>query len=215
MDNYTPNEIKDLAAIKQRVMRNVVQEIENNSQRPKYRWRSVVMTAVLTIGVMLFVLNQLSIVDQHSATKLQIDLNQPTFYEKEGLFYLHGLTLGDSKSKVVELVGEDYTIEFQEDGSNADLIFDYGGKARFYFYQGKLDLILLMNVNEDKFDKLFNEYNGEKFTSYEQRYLYSSQTSHIIKAESTPMGLYLYLSYADPEELKDNEGYLKLKNNID
>ena len=216
MDNYTPNEIKDLEDIKQRVMRNVVQEIENGSRRPKYRWRFIIIAAVLTIGAVLFVLNQLFIVDQHSATKPQIDLTQPIFYEEEGLFYLHGLTLGDSKSKVVGLLGEDYTTELQEDGSNADLILDYEGEARFYFYQGELDLILLMNINEDAFEKLFNEYNGMKFASDGQRYLYSSETSHLIKAEFTPMGnLYLYFSYAEPEQLKDNAGYLKLTEDMD
>lgn len=211
MDNYTPTEIKDLKTIKQRVMRNVVQEIENNSRKPKYRWRFVMISAVLTISAMLFMLNQLFIVDHDSATKLPIDLTEPTFYEEQGLFYLHGLTLGDSKSKVVRLLGENYTTEFQEDGSNADLILDYEGEARFYFLHEKIILILFTNTNEDRFDKLFSAYNGMKFMSDGSRYFYSNETSHVLKAEFIPNGkLYLYLLYSDPE-LMENAEFMKLK----
>ena len=215
MDNYTPTEIKDLKTIKQRVMRNVVQEIENNSRKPKYRWRFVLISAVLIISAMLFMINQLVIVDHDSATKLSMDLTEPTFYEEQGLFYLHGLTLGDSKSKVVRHLGKDYTTEFQEDGSNADLILDYEGEARFYFLQEKLILILLTNTNEDRFDKLFSEYNGMKFTSDGSRYFYSNEASHVLKAEFIPnRKLYLYLSYAGPE-LMENAEFMKLKQNMD
>lgn len=215
MDKYTPTEIKDLKAIKQRVMRNVVQEIESNSRKPKYRWRFVIISAVLTISAILFMLNQLFIVDHNSVTKLPIDLTEPTFYEEQGLFYLHGLTLGDSKSKVVRLLGENYTTEFQEDGSNADLILDYGGEARFYFLQEKLILILFTNTDENHFDKLFSEYNGMKFMSDGSRYFYSNETFHVLKAEYIPNGkLYLYLSYAGPE-LMENAEFMKLKQNMD
>ena len=212
MDNFTPNELKDLAAMKQRVMHNVVQKIENNnSQKSNYRWIFKLLTTILTMSAILFVINQFVNVSQHSTINSPIDYTQPLFEDKEGLFYLHGVTLGDSKSNVVELLGNNFTTEFQEDGSNADLILDYEGDARFYFYEGKLDRILLLNTNEDMFANLFNEYNGMKFTSYDQRYLYSSETSHIIKAEFTPMNtLQLSLSYADLTQLMENEGYLKL-----
>lgn len=214
MDNYTPNEIKDLEVIKQRMMDNVEQEIENNLQRPKYRWKFVMISAILTIIAILFVFNQLFIVDRHSGAINPFDFTQPTFEDRQGLYYLHGLTLGDSKSKVIELLGENYTTEFHEDGSIADLILNYEGDAKLYFYQGKLDLILLLKTNVDQFEKLFNEYNGLKFTSYGQYYLYSNETSHIIKAEFTPMGtLQLSLSHADPQQLMENAGYLKIKEN--
>lgn len=216
MDNYTPNELKDIKTMKQRVMQNVVQEIENNAQKTKYRWGVIMLAGILTVSAMLFLLNQLFIVDQQSATTNPIDFTAPTFEDRQGLYYLHGFTLGDSKLKVVELLGGDYTTEFHEDGSGADLILDYNGDARFYFYQEKLLLILLMNTNKDAFEKLYNDYDGSKFTSYGQRYLYSSETSHIIKAELTSMGtLHVSLSHAVPEQLMENDGYLKFIESTD
>ncbi|AWE07738.1 hypothetical protein DCE79_10225 [Lysinibacillus sp. 2017] len=217
MDNYTPNELKDIKTMKQRVMQNVVQEIENNAQKTKYRWGVIMLAGILTVSAMLFLLNQLFIVDQQSATTNPFDFTAPTFEDRQGLYYLHGFTLGDSKLKVVELLGGDYTTEFHEDGSGADLILDYNGDARFYFYQEKLLLILLMNTNKDAFEKLYNDYDGSKFTTSDgQRYFYSIETSQVLKAEFTPMEtLYLSLSHATPGELQDIIEYLKLKENKD
>ena len=230
MDNYTPNEIKDLKIMKQRVMQNVVQEIENKPPKPKYRWRFIMISAFFTLCVVFFMLNQIMSDNQHSANSPQIDFTQPQFSEEQGLFYLNGFTLGDSKSNVVERLGEKKSTEIrvaelkadsgiteiQEDGNGADFILDYKGEARFYFYEGKLFLMLLLNTNEEQFEKIYNEYNGMKFTAYGHHYLYSNETSHIIKAETTPMGnLYLYLSIAEPEQLMENEGYIKLIESTD
>ena len=216
MDNYTPKELNNIKAMKQRVMKNVVQEIEINTQKPKSRWGVVMLTAVLTVSSIFFLINQLIISDQHSVKNDSIDFTQPLFEDKQGRFYLHGITLGDSKSKVVELIRENYTTDFQEDGSGADFTLDYNGDARFYFYEDKLFRILFLNTNEDAFQKVFKDYNGMKFTDYGQRYLYSNEASHIIKAEVTPMGtLHVSLLYADPVQLLENEGYLKLIKDID
>ncbi|MBD8031678.1 hypothetical protein [Solibacillus merdavium] len=230
MDNYTPNEIKDLKIIKQRVMQNVVHEIENKSPKPKYKWRFIIISAVFTLCVMFFMLNQIMNDNQHSANVPQFDFTQPEFYEEQGLFFINGFTLGDSKSKVIERLGEKESTkiqvaelfadneitEIQEDGNGADFILDYKGEARFYFYDEKLFLMLLLNTNEEQLEKIYNAYNGMKFTAYGDHYLYSSETSHIIKAETTPMGnLYLYLSIAEPEQLMENEGYIKLIESTD
>ena len=43
---------------------------------------------------------------------------------------------------------------------------DYDGQAKFYFIEDKLDSIVFMNVDEDYFDKLFNDYDGFKFTFF-------------------------------------------------
>lgn len=216
MNNYTPNELNDIDAMKQRVMHNVVQELENSSPKPKYKWGVVMLTTVLTVSAMLFLFNQLFMVKEHSATSYPIDFTQPLIEEKQGIFYVHGITLGDSKTTVVELLGENSLTEIQEDGSGADLVLDYNGDARFYFYEEKLFTILLLNTNEDAFAKLYHEYSGIKFTSNTNRYLYLSETSHIIKAELTPMGtLHVSLSFVDPAELLENEGYMKLKEKKD
>lgn len=230
MDNYTPKEIKDLKVMKQRVMQNVVQEIENKPPKPKFRWRFIIISAIFTLCMMFFMLNQIMSDNQHSANTPQFDFTQPQFYEEHGLFYLNGFTLGDSKSDIVErlsekklteiqvaeLIADSEITEIQEDGNGADFILDYKGEARFYFYDEKLFSMLLLNTNEEQFEKIYKEYNGMKFTAYGQHYLYSSETSQIIKAETTPMGnLYLYLSIAEPKQLMENEGYIKLIESTD
>ena len=193
MDKFIPTEVKDLTESKKRVMGNVLNEIENRSKRPKHNWRYVVIAAVLTMSAMLFVINEVltenepSVAEQPSPTELHIDLSKPTFSEEQGLFYLDGVTLGDSQSKVIEVFGENFTI-VQEDDSEADFVMDYDGHARFYFIEDKLDSIVFMNVDEDYFDKLFNDYDGFKFIYfgivYDDRFFYSNETNQIVKAST-------------------------------
>ncbi|MET0959666.1 MAG: hypothetical protein ABWX58_05010 [Psychrobacillus psychrotolerans] len=216
MNNYIPSKVKDLTASRQRVMRNVLKEVELNKEGPKYKWRYVVIIAILTMSAMLFVLNESFMEnEQQSATELQLDLTKPTFSEEQGLLYLNGFTLGDSQSKVIESLGENYSVEYQEDGSIADLILDYDGKAKFYFYNDKLDLIIFQKTDEKYFDKLFNNFDGIKVISStdDDRFIYSEETSHIVKATFVPNGnLYLYLSYAGPD-LLENPDFLNLEQN--
>jgi hypothetical protein len=219
MNNYIPNKVKDLTESKQRVMRNVVNEIENNSRRPKHKWRYVVITAVLTMSVMFFFINELFIEnEQQPATELQLDLTQPTFSEEQGIFNLHGVTLGDPQSKVIERFGENFKID-QEDDSGADLILDYDGNARFYFYEDKLNKVVFMNVDEDYFDKLFNDYDGFKFIDfgiYDDRFFYSNETNQIVKASTQLIdeNLSLTISYAEPHWEKKAEYLYRTQQNI-
>lgn len=219
MNNYIPNEVKDLTTSKQRVMRNVVNEIENTSRKSKYKWQYVVITAILTISAMLFVFNEIFIKnEQQYATEVQLDFTKPTFSEEQGLLYLHGVTLGDSPSKVIERLGKNYTIDDYEDGSVADFILDYDGIARFYFYQDKLDLIIFMKVDEIYFDKLFNEYDGFKFltsSNNNDRYFYSRETGQLLKATIIPNGdLYLYLMHGG-KDLLENPDFPKIEQVFD
>lgn len=219
MNNYIPNEVKDLTTSKQRVMRNVVNEIENTSRKSKYKWQYVVITAILTISAMLFVFNEIFIKnEQQFATEVQLDFTKPTFSEEQGLLYLHGVTLGDSQSKVIERLGKNYTIDDYEDGSVADFILDYDGIARFYFYQDKLDLIIFMKVDEIYFDKLFNEYDGFKFltsSNNNDRYFYSRETGQLLKATIIPNGdLYLYLMHGG-KDLLENPDFPKIEQVFD
>ena len=215
MNNYIPNEVKDLTTNKQRVMRNVINEIENTSRRPKHKWRFVVITAVLTISAIIFVFNQIIMEnEQQSATEIQLDFTKPTFSEDQGLLHLHGVTLGDSESKVIERLGENYSIDDYEDGSVADFILDYDGIARFYFYQDKLDSIIFMKVDKIYFDKLFNDYDGFKFltsTKNNDRYFYSKDTGQLLKATIVPDGnLYLYLMHGG-KDLLENPDFPKIE----
>lgn len=164
MSNYIPNEVKNLTANKQRIIQNVLNDIENNLRKPDHRWRYVVITAILTMSAMLFVFNGIfTEVNQQSTTEVHLELTHPTFYEEQGLLYFQGVTLGDSQSKVIERLGEKYIRDAYEDSSVADFILDYDGIARFYFYQDKLDSIVFMKINHNYFSQLFNDCDGVKF----------------------------------------------------
>ena len=219
MNKYIPTEVKDLTDSKQRVIQNVVKEIDHNQESPKHKWRYIVITAVLTISAMLFVFNEIFMEnEQQSATELQLDFTTPTFSEEKGLLYLHGVTLGDSQSKVIENLGENYTIDDYVDGSGADFILDYDGIARFYFYQEKLDSIIFLNIDKSYFDQLFSDYNGFKFvtsTTNNDRYFYSKDTGQLLKATIVPNGnLYLYLMRGG-KDLLENPDFPKIERILD
>lgn len=219
MNNFIPDEVKDLTASKQRVMRNVINEIGNNERRPKYKWHFALITGALTICVMLFVFNEIFIENEYqSATEHDLDLTKPSFSNKEGLLYLQGVTIGDSQSKVIEHLGENYSVEYQEDGSIADFILDYNGIARFYFYQNQLDSIIWTNIDKIYFDKLFEDYKGFKFltpTSDNNRYFYSKETGQLLKATIVPDGsLYLYLMRGG-KDLLENPDFPKIEQVLD
>lgn len=219
MNNYIPDEVKDLTTSKQRVMHNVVNELETPSRNTKHKWRYVVITAVLTISAMLFVFNEIFMEnDQQSSTEVELDFTKPTFAEEQDLLYLQGVTLGDSQSKVIQRLGKNYTIDDDEDGSDADFILDYDGIARFYFYKDKLESIIFMKVDEIYFDKIFNDYDGFKFltpTIGNDRYFYSKDTGQLLKATVIPNGnLYLYLMHGG-KDLLENPDFPKIEQVLD
>lgn len=221
MDKFIPTEVKDVTESKKRVMQNVVDEIQNRSKRPKHNWRYVVLAAVVTMSAMLFVINEVltenddpSVADQPSPTELDIDLSKPIFSEEQGLFYLDGITLGDSESKVIEVFGENFTV-VQEDDSEADIVMNYEGQVKFYFIEDKLDSIVFMNVDEDYFDRLFNDYGGFKFIFHwyldnDNRLFYSKETSQLLHASTMSMdgNLYLSLFRAGPDHWEQKAEYL-------
>lgn len=132
-------------------------------------------------------------------TNLNIDLTKPTIIEEQGYLYLHGITYGDSPSKVIEQLGTNYIIG-QTDVGEYDYILDYDGRATFYFYKGKIESITLKKVDKKYFDELFKDYDGLKLIDSTRdvdsdRYLYSKDTGMLLKATThTPNeDLYLYL----------------------
>ena len=231
MNNNTFKDVKNLTESKERVMENVLQELENTSRRPKHKWRNVLLTPVLAIsliGIMFLVLNeilieneQITATEQQSQTEIHSELKNPTVSFEQGNLYIHGITLGDSQKSVIELLGEKYSIE-QEDGSGADFVMDYDGVARYYFREDKLVQIVLMKVDKKYFDQLFADYKGFKFTSSssntddDNRYIYSKETNQILKATTDVPNrdLYLYLGYAGPD-LMENQEFLKMEQNLE
>ncbi len=196
-------------------MQNVVSEIQKTSRRPKHTWRYVVITAVITLSALLFVLNEIYIENDHQVTTEPVlDLTQPTFSEEQGLFYLNGVTLGDSQSKVIELLGENYISEDFEDGNRADLILDYDGKARFYFYKDKLDSIVFLNVDRNYFIKIFNDYNQFKFFADYDRFFYSQVTKQVVDASMDSTNGSINLSLYYPETyFRENAEFLMAQKN--
>ncbi|RFB18685.1 hypothetical protein DZB84_00045 [Bacillus sp. HNG] len=153
---------------------------------------------------------------QNDKQQTELNLHKPIFSNEKGYFYVHGITLGDSMDKVIERLGEKYSLD-EEDGSGADVILDYNGLARFYFKDKKLDWILLMKVDKKYFNNVFGDYEGSKFTSDDSdRYFYSMETNQILKATTNVpnQDLYLYLSYPGPE-IQENPDFLKMKQSLE
>ena len=187
----------------------------------------ILLTLVLAI-MMFFVLNemlteneQITTTEQQSLTKMDSDLIKPIVFFEQGYLYIDGFTLGDSQERIIERLGEKYSIE-QEDGSGADFVMDYDGLARYYFREGKLFRIVLMKVDKKYFDQLFVDYKGFKFTSSssntddDDRYIYSKETDQILKATTNVpnQDLYLYLLYAGPE-LMENPDFIEMEQNFE
>lgn len=228
MNKYIFREVKDLTESKERVMKNVLQELGNTSKVPKHKWRFPVLTFVVGISMMFFVINEIVIKNEQITTQKQqpptdmhADLIKPTVFLEQGNLYIHGITLGDSQESVIERLGENYLIE-QEDGSGADFVMDYEGVTRFYFREDKLFQMLLMKVDKKYFDQLFADYEGFKFTSSssntddDNRYIYSKETNQILKATTDvpDRNLYLYLGYAGPE-LMENPDFIEMEQNLE
>lgn len=198
MNNYIPTKIKNLSESKERVMRNVINNIENKSTKSKPQFRYLLITALFTLCILFVLINEIPNENEQSATEINSNFTKPEFKDVQGLFYFNGITLNDSQEKVIERLGKSYTIE-QEDGNRADIVMNYDDKANFYFYKGKLDSILFMNVDKNYFEKLFDDYDGVKFISptgpiEDDHYFFSKETGHLIKATAVPNGnLYIYL----------------------
>ncbi len=211
MNDFTPTKLKDLSASKKRVMHHVEDAIKANSHTGKIKWQYLFMATILTICMTAFVLNAIWKENIPHTTNEQPNI-QPTVAQEEGSLYVQGITLGDPQSKVVEVFGENYTKEY-EDGNEADFIMAYED-ARFYIYKNKVNLVLFKNVDKIYYEKIFNDYNGFKFTSTDDndRFIYSNETFQIIKATTqTPKEeLYIYLTYHGPE-LLENPDFLKAR----
>src|SRR5690606_9260993 len=106
--------------------------------------------------------------------------------------------------------GENYTmVSNVDDSGGVDTKLDYDGKVMFYFDKGKLDRILFTNVNENYFAQLYENYEGIKYSSDGNRYIFSQETNQLIKGEMIPDGsLYVYLMVPDDNlDSLENMGY--------
>lgn len=207
MNDYIPERLKDLSKNEKRVIQRVIERIEIKPKRQKYMWGHIVLTVLILIMPILFTINEFYIEDHDIAsTKSSVDFTKPLFSETDGRIYISGISLGDASSSVIGLLGKNYTKEYQEDGSAADLILDYQGQARFYFYEDKLDSIIILELDEEYFENVYHNYDGIKFISYESRYIYSMENNQLVKVENIPNGnLQLSFSLAGPDLLENAE----------
>lgn len=208
MNDFIPPKIKNLTESKKRVIQNVESAIENNSGSVKNKWRYVVIATILTMSLMIFVLNEVRTENVPSTAEQHIGLSKPAISNEQGMLYLQGITLGDPQSQVIKIFGENYTKE-HEDGSGSDYVMVYEDNMRFYIYQNKVEMILFKKVDKNYFYKLFNNYDGFKVGSSDiddhDRFIFSKETNHILKATTSVPNkdLYLYLTYAAPEIMEN------------
>lgn len=205
MNKYVPNEVKDLSSSKERVMRNVINGLENQTKKSKFGWRYGLMTAFCAVTAVFFVLIQFSGSKEQAGSVLN---GGPTiFTEEQGEYYLYGVTLGNSKSEVIEKLGENYIDVFYLDGSGADSILEYNN-VEVHLVKDEVFMISIPRMNESDYEKMFNEYDGEKFVDWQDKYdryslsyarfFYSEEAAHILMAKYDPArNLRVSLSYKD------------------
>ncbi len=138
-----------------------------------------------------------------------MNVENTIFTEELGEYYLYGITLGDSKSEVKERLGENYKDVFdsENNGSGADSILEYDNLS-VHLFEDKVFLISIPRMDEGDYEKIFNEYDGEKFVDWQDkedkyslsyaRFFYSEENSHILMAKyDAKKNLYVSLLYKD------------------
>jgi len=120
--------------------------------------------------------------------RIGLDPSQPILSDAKGLFYLHGLTLGDPQAKVTQYFGDDYTTQYEVE--DADYAFVYGDEMEFHFVFSKLQSIRFLKVDESYFNSVLAGYEGID--------LYSEETSQMVSTEHSKDGdLIVSLHYAE------------------
>ena len=140
--------------------------------------------------------------------------------EENGAFYFGGITLGDSKAKVIELLGENYTenINHETDG----YVMEYDNlnislNEDLFVYK-----ISIPSFNELYYNALFNSFISDGFVYQDGedlydvnsgRYFYSKDTAHVVAAKYAPnRDLFLFFSYADGNFLESYGHYEHVTN---
>jgi hypothetical protein len=177
------------------------------NQLGKKYWMIILLSIVITSGCK-------SVEGESNNTKNTgdedlINVENTIFTEELGEYYLYGITLGDSKSEVIERLGENYKDVFdpETNGSGADSILEYNNLS-VHLFEDKVFLISIPRMDEGYYEKTFNEYDGDKFVDWQDkedkyslsyaRFFYSEETSHILMAKYDPKkNLYVSLLYKD------------------
>lgn len=204
MNKFLPNEVKNLSDNKERVIQNVMNRIETQQTKQIKNWQFGLVAVLLATVVVFFVIGQIPADTQQTTSEIVIE--HPIFTEENGKYYLYGVTLNDSKSTVIEKLGENYKEDPDtgNSGTGADSILVFE-ELKVHFFEDKVILLEIQKMNENSFDEIFDQYQGEKFISpgYENdkynigysRYLYSKESSQAIMAKYDPeKNLYVFLT---------------------
>lgn len=128
--------------------------------------------------------------EQVGENSYHIGLNhsQPIVSIAKDNLYLHGITLGDTESKVIAYFGDDYTRN--EKGNGADYTLLYGDEMEFHFTDGKLHSMQFLKVDEEYFNHVLSDFEGVD--------LYSAETSQMISTDHSATGdLIVTLHYSE------------------
>lgn len=126
------------------------------------------------------------------------------FEEKGGKFYLYGLTLGDTKSTVINRLGEQYSIYPEKSYTlPADTIWEYPS-MRIYMLNNQITAIILDPFLDADKNKMIEASIPKGFVyeidygSGKVNYLYNATTNHLFTIKKDPgWPLTLMFTYAD------------------
>ena len=180
-------------------------------QKRKIQFVPFLVTILFFIGISAATIGYISEHKlDHSGEEITFFNN--TFSIEDGKFYLYGITHDDSKTKVIETLGDDYI-----EDTNVEL-----GGSRYFdrLVYEKLGLTIIFNqdqvisitvkVNDpEEFERLYDSYNEGKYyyegstdpTSEQNvKHLYSEETLQIVTTKYDPyQTLWLTISYTSPE----------------
>lgn len=127
--------------------------------------------------------------EQTGGNSYRIGLNhtQPIVSIAKENLYLHGITLGDSESKVITYFGDDYAWNEKDDGETT---ISYGDELEFTFMDGKLETMRYLKVDEKYFNQVLANFEGVD--------LYSEENAQMISTEHSSAGdLIVTLHYSE------------------
>jgi len=140
--------------------------------------------------------------------------------EKSGKFYFDGITLGDSKVKVIEMLGEHYT-EY-EDHEIGGYGLEYGNLHISLNKDLLVYKISIPSIDESYYEELFASFINDGFVYQDGedlydvnsgRYFYSKDTAHVVAAKYDPhRNLYVFFTYADASFLESYGHYEHVTN---
>lgn len=117
---------------------------------------------------------------------IALNRSQPIVSIAKENLYLHGITLGDTESKIITYFGEDYNWTENENGKTT---LSYGDEMEFNFMEGKLETMRYLKVNENYFNEVLTGFEGVD--------LYSAETSQMISTEHSTAGDFIVTLHYD------------------